>query len=238
MGILSKRLSALAGMVKENSMVIDVGTDHGLIPVFLAQNGSCQRIIASDIKDGPLQSAVANAAAHGVSSCVEFMLSPGLEGVSAGDVDTVIIAGMGGQTIISVLSEATWIKAKDIKLILQPQTKLFELLHWLFENGFQISDAKLISEDGRIYTAFSAEISEETLAPDAFFDILLKNQDPLLDEYLTKLIAKLQKELNGKLSATTSADLAEIRALLKKLAHIKNLIPELHKEESSYDNCK
>ena len=224
MGILSKRLSALADMVEKNARVIDVGTDHGMIPVFFALNGACGRIIASDIRAGPLQSAIANAAAHGVSSDIEFILSSGLEGVSAGEVDTVIIAGMGGETIISILNGAAWVKNKGIKLILQPQTKLFELLAWLRENGFSISGATLVSEDGRLYTAFSAET--DPCSPDGFFDILIKKADPLLAKYLTQQIEKLQREIRGKMTAAAAPDLEESRARLETLVRVRSSVKE------------
>ena len=234
MGILSKRLSALAGMVEKNSSVIDVGTDHGFIPVFLALNGACVRIIASDIREGPLKSAVKNAGEHGVSSHIEFTLAPGLEGISAGDVDTVIIAGMGGETIISILNDADWVKNPGIRLILQPQTKLFELLSWLSENGFRISGAELVSEDKRIYTVFSAEISADTCSPGGFFDMLIKKADPLLEEYLTQQIEKLQREIRGKLSAADAHGLSESRVRLETLVRVKSAI----KEERFNDNGK
>ena len=227
MGILTKRLSALASMVEKSARVIDVGTDHGLIPVFLAQNRRCLRIIASDIREGPLSAAIENAVEYGVSDNIEFMLSPGLEGISDSEVDTVIIAGMGGETIMSILSDAAWVKSQEVKLILQPQTKLFELLAWLFENGFKISGAALVSEDGRIYTVLSAETGGGGPSSDDFFDLLIKKEDRLLKEYLTRQIEKLQKEIQGKLmSSVGDAGLTESRKRLEALMRVKSIAEE------------
>lgn len=198
--ILSKRLSAVAGYVRKGSRVIDVGTDHGYIPVYLAQNNIAERIYASELREGPLSRAVITAREHLVSDKIEFLLADGLTGISEDDIDTVIISGMGGEKIAAVLKAAPWVKRNGIKLILQPQSKLEELCLWLKNSGFVIRDASLAEEDGRIYCVFQAEAGESAaveLSCDELYGILLKKRDPLLPKYLDYLVGKTLRAISG-----------------------------------------
>lgn len=158
---LSKRLSAIARFVPPGARVADVGTDHGFIPVFLAQTGLARRIIASDIRPGPLSRAEESARAHGVTDAVEFVLAPGLSGVGPADVDTVIIAGMGGETILSILADAAWTRERGVLLILQPQSKLGLLYNWLLSQGYDILDMDVVEEKRKRYTIMVAKGLED-----------------------------------------------------------------------------
>jgi tRNA (adenine22-N1)-methyltransferase len=123
---LSKRLAAIAEQIPDGAKVIDVGTDHGYIPTFLAQTGRATRIVASDKMPGPLAHARRTAAEHGVEDLIEFSLRNGLP-PEREDIDTVVISGMGAETIIEILTPAEWLCEK-VTLVLQPQTKR-ELLY-------------------------------------------------------------------------------------------------------------
>lgn len=133
----------------------DVGTDHGYLPVYLAQNGIARRIIATDSSAKSLETARRNAAARGVTDRIDFRVADGLAGVAAGEADTIVVAGLGGETIARIIADAPWIK-ECCKLILQPQTKLGELVRTLGDLGFSITDAELVSEKGRCYTVIVA----------------------------------------------------------------------------------
>ena len=213
---LSDRLSAVAKYVQTGASVIDVGTDHGYIPVYLAQNGIARRIVASDVKQGPLDRAMRSAAEYGVEDKIEFVLADGLSGADAYGVDTVIMAGMGGETIISILSAAKWAHSKDVCLILQPQSKIAELSGFLHENGFAILDESLVEDEGRIYAVMLAQVgekSEKLTTVEAYAHRrLLDKRDPLLPKYLNELISKTQHALEGmeksaRVSATEKAKL-------------------------------
>lgn len=229
---LSKRLSAVCGYINNCSGVIDVGTDHGYIPVYLALNNKAERIVASDINKGPLLNAQKSAEEYGVSDKIEFVLTNGLKGTDHTGIDTVIIAGMGGETIIGILSEAKW--TKDVHLILQPQSKLPEFFTWLTENGYIIKNSSLVKEDGKLYTVFSVHGgagSNDNIAGYVHIS-LFDNKDPLLSEYLNSLINKhiyirdnLEKSENG-----LNLDLMkEITKIIYDLSEVKNEVEKWQK---------
>jgi tRNA (adenine22-N1)-methyltransferase len=103
---LTPRLDAVAGYVAPGAAVADIGTDHGYVPVWLAQNDLARRIVAADIGRGPLERARASARLYGVADQIEFIQTDGLDGLASAGLDTVILAGMGGQTMLGILARA------------------------------------------------------------------------------------------------------------------------------------
>lgn len=190
---LSRRLQAVANLVPENARVIDVGTDHAMIPVWLAQTGRSEHIWASDIRVGPLQSAQRLINETDTGDIIQTRLTDGLQGFGPGDADTVIIAGMGGETMVSILSSAPWTK-DGIRLILEPQSKQELLRGWLLENGFSILSETLVKDAGRIYPIL---VAKEGIAQSLTRAELLTGKfeyiaaDPLFDEYLNVLIRRV-----------------------------------------------
>ena len=167
---LSEKLKAIAGFIEMGASVADIGTDHGYLPVYLAQNELASRIIASDISSGSLDSAVRSASKYGVSDKIAFTVAPGLSGVKASDVDTVVIAGVGGETIVSILRDAPWTKRQGFRLVLQPQSKLDILCTFLRNDGYAISDATLVLDDGRYYIVILVEGTVQEGASSAVCD--------------------------------------------------------------------
>jgi len=149
---LSKRLRAIADLIRKDAAVADIGTDHGFLPVFLAQTGTVKRIIASDISAASLSAAYKSAMKFDVIDDITFHVTPGLDGIAQTDVDTVVIAGLGGETILSILESASWTKSNDVTLILQPQTKIALLCKFLYDNGYEIKQTKSILEKRKHYT--------------------------------------------------------------------------------------
>lgn len=227
--LLSKRLQKIADYVAQGSRVADVGTDHGYIPVWLVQNAVCQRVIASDIRPEPLKRAVENAKKNGASDKITFLLCPGLEQCPPSEVDTVIIAGMGGETIIEILAAAPW--AREKKLVLQPQTKIPELRSWLNENGYGLEDASLVADTGRIYVVWSCAAGGgfEIPAHELYVDsALLARRDELLEIYIDSVVKKLRHKMQGLKRAAAADPLelehcqAAIRGLLKMKEEAKD----------------
>jgi len=189
---LPERLKTIADFIEKGAAVADIGTDHGLLPVYLALNGLARSIIASDISMDSLDSARRLAGQYGVSSLIEFSLGSGLAGVDASMADTVVIAGLGGETIAGIISGAPWSRARDIRLILQPQSKSRELCEFLRETGFSLTGARLAFDNGRLYVVMlvsgGAGVSE--LEPELeLLAMLMHCGDPLVGVYLDGLIA-------------------------------------------------
>lgn len=151
---LTKRLQAIADMVKRGSIPVDVGTDHGYIPVYLVQNKICKTAVACDINEGPLNSCRMLVSQSGLDDKIKCVLSNGLQSVDD-EYDTVIIAGMGGELIADILSKAENITTKII--ILNPMTHPEIARKWLFDNGFEITSDIVVADGRHHYCVFSAE---------------------------------------------------------------------------------
>jgi len=217
--ILQNRLGAIAGFIEKGSRVADVGTDHGLIPVYLAQNGIARRIIATDISDGALSAAIRSAAKYGVSDMITFIRTPGLAGISEREADTVVISGMGGETIAGILEDATWTKNPGVRLILQPQTKIGELCRRLNENGYALNDAKIAREKGKLYIVMLAgggEAEPEIDAEMELYSRLISNNDPLIGEYIDSLATAARWAAEG-MKAANAADYPQMAERLERL---------------------
>ena len=220
---LSNRLGAVAAFIEEGAAVADVGTDHGLLPVYLALNGLARRIIASDISAGSLLAARRSASRYGVGDMVTFIAAPGLAGVRESDVDTVVIAGVGGETIIDILSGAPWLKPCGVKLILQPQTKIGELCGWMRDNGYIILDAALALDKGRFYVAMLAGAgnTDAALSPETeLLSMLGKKGGPYFADYVNGLIA------NTRMAADSMeiAGAPEYPLMKKRLEELSKLL--------------
>ncbi len=155
---LSKRLSFIAGLVNEGSSVCDVGTDHGYLPAFLYLSHRCKSVIATDINEKPLLSARENLEKLGVDG-VRLVLCDGLSGVEKENIDTVIIAGMGGEVISGIIDRAKFLRNSEVMLILQPTTAAKELRMYLSKNGFKVEREQAIRENKKIYSVMQVRFT-------------------------------------------------------------------------------
>ena len=139
-------------MIPEGARLADVGTDHAYLPAWLLQNGRIPSAIASDVREGPLSRARATARACGCFERMSFRLCDGLSGIAPEEVDALVIAGMGGETIANILEAAPWVKEKDFPIILQPMSTQAELRGWLWRNGFLCLREKTVLEGETLYS--------------------------------------------------------------------------------------
>lgn len=148
---VSPRLQACCNFVYSNDRVADIGCDHGYLGIYLLKNGIAQWVIASDINEGPLQSAVRNSEKFGVRDKMTFYLSDGARNIPR-DFDTLVCAGMGGDTMVSILAAAPWLKNEQYRLILQCQSKNAILRRYLSENGWYIRQEQIVPDGKFLYT--------------------------------------------------------------------------------------
>lgn len=219
---LQPRLQLLADMVPAGSRLADVGTDHGYLPVYLLQQGRISRAIASDIVDGPLQHARQTAAEYEVDG-IDFRLCPGLDAIAPHEADTVVIAGMGGETIQAILSAAPWTADGSHLLLLQPMTKVEYLRKWLVDNGYAFTEERLVWDKDHLYPVFAVRGgTQPPLTAAQQYGGVLLDGDPLYGAYLDERIGKLQKTVEGlqKSSVVESAvkvkELTELCRILKE----------------------
>ncbi len=213
---LQPRLQLLADLVPQGARLADIGTDHGYLPVYLLQKGRIASAIASDIGQPPLDHARRTAEQYGVVSGLRFLCCDGLRGIGPEDADTVVIAGMGGETIIHILSQAPWTKAGGILLLLQPMTKQEDLRRWLNENGYAQSAERLVRDKDYLYPVFTAfGGSQPPLSTGEIYGGVDIEVDPLAGEYLAERIRRLEQAEQGLRKSSESENQRRAEALRK-----------------------
>ena len=188
---LSDRLLACAGFIKKGSRVADIGCDHGYLSLYLLQNGIASSVIASDVNEGPLESARRNAQKFGFQEKIEFYLSDGVQSIPR-DFDTMVCAGMGADTIMSIIAGAydEWLADPKYTLILQCQSKRPELRQWLYDKGFRIN-RETLAKDGKFVYSIMEVVYDPghpiTPAETYITPQLLADNHPLLPEYYERV---------------------------------------------------
>ena len=182
---LSKRLTAVAGLVTEGASVADIGTDHGYIPIHLIEQNLSPKVIAMDINKGPLERARIHIAGYGMSDRIETRLSDGLAAVKPKEVEEMIVAGMGGGLVIHILEEGKQIVSTLKGCILQPQSEIQKVREYLVEHGFRFEAEDMVEEDGKYYPMMRVVPPEWEYH---YGPLLLKNKNPILYEYLKREI--------------------------------------------------
>ncbi|MCD8088119.1 MAG: Nif3-like dinuclear metal center hexameric protein [Oscillospiraceae bacterium] len=213
---LSPRLEAVAQAVPPGACVIDVGTDHARLPVWLVQMRRVRRVVATDLRPGPLEGAAALVAQTNTDDRIDLRLTDGLSGLEPEDGDTVVIAGMGGETMVSILSDAPWTKQGTL-LILEPQTKQAELRSYLTKNGYVVMSERLVKDAGRIYPILTVRGGDSPAYSQAELYTGLYAQignDPLFDEYLSRLMARLAQA--APYDGTAADVLMELQEMMKR----------------------
>lgn len=213
---LSPRLRALADWVEPGCRCLaDIGTDHGYIPAALLLEGRVQRAVASDIAPAPLDRARATAERWGLAGRMDLRLGNGLEVLTPGEADAVVIAGMGGDTLVDILAAAPW--CRGTALLLQPMSRAEVLRLWLAENGFAIRRERLVQDRGVLYPILDVSGGEMTLSESEAWGGVLLGDDPLWGRFLEEQILRLRRAAAGLSRARDSA-LAERREAFLRIA--------------------
>ena len=206
---LRPRLAAIADAVGGNRrLVIDVGTDHGYLPIYLVQSGLAERAIASDIAVKPLKRAEAAIAEQGCADRIALPLGNGLSGLEDSGADCVVIAGMGGEMIADILENAPFVRQRQIDLVLQPMTRAEVLRRYLAEHGFAVTSEHLVSDD-KLYQILSVRYDGIRRSISPFLAAVgegnLVNRSVLLPIHLARLRQIYLTRLEGKRRAGIDA---------------------------------
>lgn len=227
-----KRLDEIYKLIMPGKGVADVGTDHGDIPVRLALSAYPGTIFASDIHPLPLETARRRAYDAGVEDRIHFSCSDGLDDCDPGSVDTIVIAGMGGDTICSILDRAEWTMTDKITLILQPMTKAEVLRYWLTCNGYSIEKELIVSENKSLFRILSARFTDRnTFLTDAELFVgrrELTDSGQIYTEYLEKEIKKFSRIIKGMEGSSLSSPETDFyrHVLLEMLTIYQDCLPE------------
>jgi len=201
---ISSRLKMLFDMLPAGERLGDVGTDHGLLPIYSVQKEKFKSAIASDLREGPLQIASQNIKNVHLEDKIETLLCPGLEGYNDKNCDSIVIAGMGGLTVCKILED--WLqncKQSDyfpgnICFVLQPNTHEHIVRKFLWDNKFAIEDEQAIEDGAHVYVAYKCRFTNQ------------KQTYTELQCYTGKIMSK-RKQIN---------DIVFYNALLKKQKNI------------------
>lgn len=218
---MDSRIQAIMNFVSEGSRVADVGADHGYLSIELIRSGRAAKVIATEKNIHPLEAAIKNISAAGLDGVIEARLGDGLQILTAGEVDTICIAGMGGALIAKILDDSPKVVQSAQTLILQPMNGIKKIRTWLADNGWAIVDEDLAESSGIIYEIICA--GNVTLHPAFASKTFKRNSSPLLAKFTAQRVEKLQRvldEMNKSPVARNSdkylALQAEIDALNKK----------------------
>jgi tRNA (adenine22-N1)-methyltransferase len=148
---LSKRLEAIASLITPGHIVADVGTDHGYIPIYQIQQNRSPSAIAMDLREGPLQRAREHIQMCGLSDRIHTRLSDGTAALGVGEADTIVVAGMGGELVLHILTDGEAVCRSAKELILQPQSEIAAVRRYLREHAYRIAAEDMVFEDGKYY---------------------------------------------------------------------------------------
>ena len=216
--ILSNRMQALTDMVTPGTVITDVGCDHGFVSVYLVQRGLSPRVIAMDVRSGPLERAREHIREYGLQDRIETRLSDGLHGLKTGEANGMICAGMGGPLMEKILTEGREQAQGFAELILQPQSEIPHFRTFLM-------DENIIYEEGKYYfmmkvrwlgamtdDAVRQKVGDswktEGLDPglaEKFGPLLLSRRDRILREYLEWMLTE-RRQIVGRMEQKADAN--------------------------------
>lgn len=230
---LGPRLHTLAGFVPQGAIVADIGTDHAYLPIALIKAQQAAAAVAGDVHAGPYQAACEAVQRAGLDKQIAVRLGNGLAVLTPGEVDVVVIAGMGGNTMIEILEAQPAVTQGLTRLILQPMQAAASLRRWLVQHQWRLVAETLVEEDERLYEIIVAEPGEPVLpAEDVLYEIgplLWNEQPPLLQKHLAQLtdhtrriIGEMTRSPQAVLSARYQAYNEKLQALEAKQTCLLN----------------
>ena len=215
---ISERLLACCGFVAPGDRVADIGCDHGYLSIYLLTQGIARSAVAADINRQPLLSAVHNAEKYGVRDKIEFYLSDGARNIPQ-DFDCMVCAGMGADTIVSILEAAPWLKSEKYRLILQCQSKTSMLRKYLSEQGWRITEESVLRDGRFLYTVMEVywEPGYPRLTAGEWYfpPAILENPSAEVPAYYRRVLEGLRISTAHREDPEKAQALAELEALAK-----------------------
>ncbi|MBO4457867.1 MAG: SAM-dependent methyltransferase [Butyrivibrio sp.] len=190
---MSVRLKEIAELLRGSAELkaADVGCDHGYVSIYLVTHGIASSCIAMDVRKGPLSGAKDNVAEYGFSEVITTRLSDGLKELKKDEANALVIAGMGGNLMRRILEEG---KPKELGIevaVLQPQSDIADFRQFLRDNGYQITDEKVIEEDGKFYFPIKVTTERESTSKGDMFEsacrLLKKANAYITDEQILRI---------------------------------------------------
>ena len=212
------RLECIKSMVSKCGTAADVGTDHGYVAEMLLSDNTCEKVIATDLNEGPLNRATEYLTSVSLNTRCDFRLGSGLKVLGKDEADALIIAGMGGDLILDIIETSKKTALNATELILQPMTAADKLRKYLCENGFKIEDEKIVKEYHHYYFIIKAVPGACGNIDEIYYEFsrhLIRRKDPLMIEYLKKVI-KTNENIINSIEKTSNKEYNEKISNLKQ----------------------
>lgn len=210
---LSIRMNSIINFLETCGTVADIGTDHGFIPLEITKRGLAKKVIATDISGPSLKKTEELVKVYNLEAFIETRVGDGLTVIDEDEVDSIIIAGMGG-VLISEIIDKSYEIAKKAKLILQPMTAEAELKDYLINNNFTIVDEFLCLDANKFYQTIYAKYGEAKKDFNKYISPFWK-RDSVYYSYLDNMIGKYKTIVNGLKISDKDGRLEESERLLK-----------------------
>lgn len=238
--MLSYRMKQIAECVTAGNRLADIGTDHAWIPIYLVEQGVVPRAYALDVGEGPLKRAKENVNKHGLSKSIDCRLSDGFDKLSDSEVDSIIIAGMGGALIARILERARDTFAGNKELILQPQSECYKVRKVLHQLQYQIVEERFFIDDGKYYNVIKALPGVQHFTKDWQYQYgvyLPKERNECFKQFLLEKQRKLIT-IKEKLSLSESKDIAlktknRLWAITEELEEIEQCLAGFYEEKAA-----
>lgn len=223
---LSKRLQTVAELVSYPSMA-DIGTDHGYVPIYLHKQGKIKKAFACDVRRGPLEKAEKNIVLAQGEQVIETRLGSGLLPIGVGEIQTAVIAGMGGMLMIRILSESPEVVKSLQELILSPQLDVDQVRRYVHQIGFQMNEEIMVQDEGKNYHVIRCVPGNETYSREIDYlygKMLLEKKEPLLLLQVRKEFEKYTEIRGRLLDSNTEISRERLASVEKQLAYMKEAL--------------
>lgn len=221
---LDARLGAVAALVPRGARVADIGSDHGYLAMHLWCEGGAAAVIAADKNEGPCGVARRTLAVASLAEDIAVRCGDGLSVLQPQEVDTVCLAGMGGELMIAILAAAPSITAGLRRLVLQPMNDAPLLRRWLYDHGWHIAAESLAEVEGRLYEIIAAEPGAAPLPEDSLLRIgpcLWEDKPPLLRSHIEALLGKARRVAAGMARSPAARESEGYQRLLKEIEELE-----------------
>lgn len=215
---LTSRLNAVVNLVSYKSAA-DIGCDHGKVPIKLISDNICDFVIASDVNKGPVDACRRNVTKYGLNEKIDVRCGNGISVLYPEEVETLIIAGMGGELISKILDENLSIANSVKEIIMQPMTSEEHLREYLFNNGFSVINEVLAREGEKIYVIMKA-VKGNRIDNLYFPKVLAGNNKELITMYYYKVSKRLKDKIKGSIISCNIAENDKYNKILKEVNEI------------------